>query len=357
MRQIHDLIEAIRNSSIPVLLLGETGCGKEVIAERIHARSMRAAQIFLRINCAGLSESVVESELFGHERGAFTGAVQAQRGVFESAHGGTLMLDEVAELPLRTQAKLLRVLESGEFSRLGSCESRRADVRIIAATHRGLHELMERGQFRRDLYYRLAGAELHIPPLRERRHEVLELARHFLERLAPASARAVRLDATAEAALLTHDWPGNVRELRNVIEYAVARCTDGVVRSELIELRRGPPQAPGSSPAAASPAAGSSPAASSAAAPSGAAPSTSPSAPSAGLRAKLERFERECICEALARAGQNQTRAARALGISRRALTEKLAKYAIERPRSQRPARPSALPPTPHGPSAAGADS
>jgi DNA-binding NtrC family response regulator len=316
MRELHHIAAEIRKSLIPVLLLGETGSGKEVLAEHIHARSIRGRRPFIRINCAGLSESVVESELFGHERGAFTGALQSHRGIFELAHGGSLMLDEVAELPLRTQAKLLRVLESGEFTRLGGSESRRADVRIISATHRGLPELMASGQFRSDLYYRLAGAELIIPPLRERRQEIVALATHFLERSTTALGHGpARLDATAEAALLAHDWPGNVRELRNVIEYAAARCFDGIVRGELLDIRRphlvrAATRCSGTDLDAPWP------------------------TPSARLREQLEAFERQCIRAALARCRDNQTRAARELGISRRALTKKLTKHGFERPRS-----------------------
>jgi len=322
MNDLLRLIERIGHSVIPVLLLGESGAGKEVVAEWVHAFSRLAARPLLRINCAGLTDSVVESELFGHERGAFTGAVQAHRGLFEAADGGTLLLDEVAELPLRTQAKLLRVLEAGEFSRLGSTQPRKVDIRFIAATHRPLSELVASGEFRLDLYYRLSGARLEIPPLRERREEIVPLARHFLSRLATRTGEAsARLAPGAERALTQHDWPGNVRELRNVVEYAAALCSDGIIGAELLELETGVgPSRDSARPAAPSP---------------GASPGNLGKAGEA-LREQLESFERECIEAALARCHNNQTRAARELGISRRTMTNKLAKHQLERPR-QRP--------------------
>jgi DNA-binding NtrC family response regulator len=318
MKDLLRLIERIGHSAIPVLLLGESGVGKEVVAEWVHSCSRLAERPLLRINCAGLTDSVVESELFGHERGAFTGAVQTQRGLFEAADGGTLLLDEVAELPLRTQAKLLRVLEAGEFSRLGSTQPRKVSIRFVAATHRCLPELVASGMFRLDLYYRLSGARLEIPPLRERREEIVPLARHFLTRLAARTGDpCARLDPGAERALALHDWPGNVRELRNVVEYAAALSTGGVITRDLLELEAGV----GASRASVVP------------------PAPPPAAAgdltkaSEALRERLECFERQCIEAALTRCQNNQTRAARELGISRRTMTNKLAKHQLERRR------------------------
>ncbi|MEY4547906.1 MAG: hypothetical protein RL685_4101 [Pseudomonadota bacterium] len=317
MQALYALIERIGHSTIPVVLLGETGSGKEVVAEWVHRCSPLSAAPFLRINCAGLSESIVESELFGHERGAFTGATSTQHGLFESADGGTLMLDELAELPLRTQAKLLRVLECGEFCRLGSTVVRQARVRFIAATHRALLELVESGAFRRDLYYRLSGARLYIPPLRERPQEIVPLAKHFLARAAAASGRSLQLGACAERALQSHAWPGNVRELRNAIEYAAALCGTALIDEQLLDLRpalevasvaKRAPQTPAAVACAGAVAHGS-------------------------LRQQLKHFERACIQSALARCGGNQTLAARELRISRRALVNKLTEHALDRPR------------------------
>lgn len=320
MKALFKLIERVAQASIPVLLMGETGSGKEVVAEWVHGCSRLAARPFLRINCAGLTEAVVESELFGHERGAFTGATQAHRGLFEAADGGTLLLDELAELPLRTQAKLLRVLEAGELTRLGSNQTRRVSVRFIAATHRPLPELVAAGAFRSDLYYRLNGARLEIPPLRERRQEIVPLAQHFLRRLAAASGAApLGLHASAEQALVAHRWPGNVRELRNVVEYAAALCTEGVIRAEHLDLETA---SSGEPPAS-----------------SGTAATAPPhgEAPVGRLRQTLKSFERQCIEAALVRSLGNQTLAARELGISRRSLTNKLTEHGIGRPRKSLP--------------------
>ncbi len=314
MKDLLRLIERIGRSAIPVLLLGESGAGKEVVAEWVHSCSRLAERPLLRINCAGLTDSVVESELFGHERGAFTGAVQTQRGLFEAADGGTLLLDEVAELPLRTQAKLLRVLEAGEFSRLGSTQPRKVSIRFIAATHRCLPELVASGAFRLDLYYRLSGARLEIPPLRERREEIVPLARYFLTRLAKRTGETcARLDPGAERALVLHDWPGNVRELRNVVEYAAALSSGGVITADLLELEAGVAAVRESAPPPAA--------------------ASDLTRASEALRERLECFERQCIEAALARCQNNQTRAARELGISRRTMTNKLAKHQLERRR------------------------
>lgn len=329
MRVIFSLIERLSQATVPVLLLGETGSGKEVLADWVHRTSRLAARPFVKINCAGLSESVIESELFGHERGAFTGAVQPHQGLFEAADGGTLFLDEVAELPLRTQAKLLRVLESGEFSRLGSTLVRSVRVRLIAATHRDLGQQIESGGFRTDLYFRLNGATLEIPPLRERPLEIVPLARLFLDRAAEHLGRErLALDSDAERMLLQYEWPGNVRELRNVMDCAAALCIGSVVTAEALTLGR-PLHlfTPSSRPPASLRV--------------GVEPTPLPpddSARRADLRGELQLFERAQILVALERSQGNQTRAARLLGVSRRTLTNKLNLYDIDRPRKRRPA-------------------
>ena len=225
MTQLKKEIDTVAASDLTVLILGETGVGKELVAERLHARSARRDRPLVQINCAALPETLADSELFGHKRGAFTGAVADRVGKFELADGGTLFLDEVGELPLAVQAKLLRVLQSGELQRPGSDRLQRVDVRVLAATNRDLPQEVARGRFRADLYHRLSVYPLQVPPLRERDRDVLTLAGGFLEenqhRL---GARNLRLAPAASAALLAHDWPGNVRELEHLISRAALRA-------------------------------------------------------------------------------------------------------------------------------------
>ena len=223
----------VAGSIATVLLRGESGTGKELVAAAIHAHSPRAAKPFIRLNCAALPEGLVESELFGHERGAFTGATGMRRGRFEMADGGTLFLDEVGDLPPLTQAKLLRVLQEKEFERVGSTETRRTDVRLIAATNRDLEIMTAQGQFRQDLYYRLSVFPIILPPLRERRADIMPLATHFAEKYGGENNRTIlRISAEATAALTTYSWPGNVRELENVVERAVLLCgPSGVIEA------------------------------------------------------------------------------------------------------------------------------
>ncbi len=205
----------------PVLLTGETGTGKEVLARLIHARSSRAAGPFVAVNCGALPETLVESELFGHERGAFTGAVRTSPGLFEEAHGGTLFLDEVAELPCSAQTKLLRVVQESRVRRVGSNAERQVDVRVLAATNRPLQQALAEGALRQDLYYRLCVVELHLPALRDRREDLPVLAQHFLDRYARQYGSTLRRVSGAGLDVLdSYDWPGNVRELENVIERA-----------------------------------------------------------------------------------------------------------------------------------------
>ncbi len=236
-RQTLHAAARVADAETKVLITGESGTGKEVVARLVHQGSPRARRRFAAVNCAALPAELVESELFGHERGAFTGAIATKIGRLEQAAGGTLFLDEVAELPALAQAKLLRVLQEGEFQRLGGTRTLRADVRIIAATNRDLTAAMARSAFRADLFYRLAVFEIHVAPLRERPEDVLPLAETFLEELSRAMGRTrAGLSPDGRAALLRHSWPGNVRELRNAIERAILLCDGGLVTAD--HLRR-----------------------------------------------------------------------------------------------------------------------
>jgi transcriptional regulator with GAF, ATPase, and Fis domain len=223
MRMVFGILERIAPTDATVLLEGETGTGKDVLARAIHLGSPRAKQPLVVVDCGAVSYSLIESELFGHERGAFTGAVAARRGAFESAEGGTLFLDEVGELPLDVQPKLLRVLEAREYRRVGGNKTMRADVRVVAATKRDLKREVERGKFREDLYFRLAVVPLTVPPLRTRREDIRGLVRLFLDQSSEndPTLGPLTMSADAVSALAAHDWPGNVRELRNVLERAI----------------------------------------------------------------------------------------------------------------------------------------
>ena len=221
MRELAWMARMVAPRSTTVLLEGETGAGKEVLARALHKLSPRANKPFAVLNCAAIPESLLEAELFGHIRGAFTGAVQSRTGRIEAAHGGTLLLDEIGEMPLSMQAKMLRFLESGELQRVGDNEVTRVDVRLIAATHRPLEQNATEGTFRLDLYHRLAVFPIEVPPLRERLDDIPALAEHFLEKLADTTTQRKRLDGSALVRLRQHSWPGNVRELMHVLESAV----------------------------------------------------------------------------------------------------------------------------------------
>jgi anaerobic nitric oxide reductase transcription regulator len=238
IQQLLSELDVVAASDLTILLLGETGVGKELFAHRLHLHSNRAGRPLVHVNCAALPESLAESELFGHCKGAFSGASQDRPGRIETAHGSTLFLDEVSELPLPVQAKLLRTLQNGEIQRLGEDQPRRVDVRVIAATNRDLRQLVRDGRFRADLYHRLSVYPMPIPPLRERGHDILLLAGHFLElNRARLGLRSLRLTPPAEAALLSHHWPGNVRELEHVISRAALKAlSKGASRQEIISL-------------------------------------------------------------------------------------------------------------------------
>lgn len=307
MQEVFRRIERVAATDASVLILGETGTGKELVARAIHASSRRASGPFVAVNCAALPEQLLESELFGHEKGAFTGANARKAGRFELADGGTLLLDEVGDMPLSLQAKLLRVLESRMVESLGSTRPIRVDLRVLAATHRDLREMVRQGTFREDLYFRLAVVPLHLPPLRERAGDVALLAGHLLRQFAERHGKAFRgFDPQALQILERYRWPGNVRELRNLIEQMVVLWDGGVIRLEHL-----PEHLTGAGPGALS-LQGEEPLA--------------PEAPSLKeeLRTLKADYEQERILAALRQCGGNRTQAARLLGISRRALQLKL---------------------------------
>ena len=294
----------VAKTETTVLLTGESGTGKEVVARFIHHASRRSAGPFVAINCAALPDELLESELFGHERGAFTGAVAAKPGRIEQASGGVLFLDEVGEMALTVQAKLLRVLEEREFMRLGSTRVLRADIRVIAATNRDLHAAMRRGGFREDLYYRLGVFEISLPPLRERVEDVMDLADAFLKQIGETVGRpAAGIARDAREQLLRYGWPGNVRELRNAIERAVILADGGYIRSEHLPVTLPRPSAhdaPGEPPL---------------------------TIPAGGVN--LDAIERSLVVKALTQARHNKTRAAKLLGLTRAQLYSRIEKYGL----------------------------
>jgi transcriptional regulator with PAS, ATPase and Fis domain len=286
-----DNLARVADSEASILLYGESGVGKELAARFIHARSPRAGGPFIVINCAAVPETLFESELFGHERGAFSGSSGLKKGLFELADGGTLFLDEVAEIPLSLQAKLLRVLETGEFRRVGGTHTLNADVRLVSASNRKLLDEVDEKRFRLDLYYRLAGIDVDLPPLRERLDDLPGLVAFLLKRLAGAR-RACRMDPAALAMLQAYDFPGNVRELRNLLQRAVLTCRDGLIRADDLRL------------------------------PAAAAPRLSSNQPLADL-------ERNHISALLNEHGGHRSRVAIALGITERTLYRKLKRYGL----------------------------
>ena len=337
MDRVYKLAERAAAGTINVLIVGETGAGKEVLAEAVHRMSPRAEKAFLCLNCASLSEHLLESELFGHERGAFTGASEAKPGLLETAPGGTIFLDEIGEMPLLLQVKLLRVLETRLVTRVGGLKPKAIDLRFVAATNRNLDEEVAARRFRRDLYFRLNGMTLHIPPLRARRGEIAPLAAIFLRQFAePLGQPPPDLSDEACDLLESYVWPGNVRELRNMMERAVLLCTgDEILPEHLLIESMSAAMAPNIGPApelaAAYPPAraetgsglGSAPPVGFGIGPSG-----------AGSAAALPgEDERERILRVLAECGGNQSRAAKALGIARSTLVLRLNEYQVPRPR------------------------
>jgi transcriptional regulator with GAF, ATPase, and Fis domain len=315
MLDLYAELEPVARSNINVLILGETGVGKDVLARHVHERSERRAKPFVRVNCVALAESLLESELFGHEKGAFTGAVQRKPGLLESAQGGSVFLDEIGELPQRLQPKLLQALETREITSLGSVRPRSIDVRFIAATNRDLEADALSGVFRRDLYYRLAGFTAAVPPLRARREDVLPLAMSFLRSLAGAGTTP-RIRDDAAVCLMDYAWPGNIRELRNVVERAFALSEGRALGPEHLPLEKMRSVVLVKRPQAA------------------------PLDVDAELQVVAltpeERAERARIVNALDECGGNQSLAAEFLGISRSTLLNRLNTYRIRRPRRRR---------------------
>ncbi len=300
MREIFAQLLKIAPTDSTVMILGESGTGKELIADSIHEHSRRKARPFVKINCVAIPEGLLESELFGHEKGAFTGAVSQKMGKFEQADGGTIFLDEIGDMPIATQAKLLRVIQEREFERVGGTKPLKIDVRFIVATNKNLHDLIREGKFRDDLFYRLNVFSLELPSLRDRREDIPALTEYFLER----KAANARLSPEALQLLIGYDWPGNVRELQNVIERSAVMADGGLIVPEHLARYI---SAMGKIPAA--PANGSE---------------------AASLDARLEEIEKALILEALARANGIQARAATLLGINQRSLWHRIKKYRIE---------------------------
>jgi DNA-binding NtrC family response regulator len=295
MRDVVELAARVARHNTTVLITGESGTGKEVIARAIHRMSPRSERSFTAINCAAIPEQLLESELFGHTKGAFTGATSDHPGLFELANGGTLLLDEIADLPQALQAKLLRVLEEGEIRRLGARESKKIDVRVLAATGRLMEQAVERGEFRSDLYYRLNVVRLHIPPLRERPEDIPELLAHFARQVAQRLGHPVSVTPAALVALTNHSWPGNVRELRNAVERAAVLSAGGLLDCKDFALANGNtgPQSGGASGVL-------------------------------DLKTQVEAVERAAIQRALEASNGNRRQAANLLGISLRTLFYKL---------------------------------
>ncbi|MGA1193952.1 MAG: sigma-54-dependent transcriptional regulator [Kiritimatiellia bacterium] len=309
MQEVFDTIKQVADSRATVLIEGESGTGKELVAHAIHRLSTRSKGPFIAVHCAALSEHLLESELFGHEKGAFTGATERRRGRFELADGGSLFLDEIGEIDAAIQVKILRVLEERRFERVGGQETIETDTRLIAATNRDLRAMMEKGEFREDLFFRLFVVAIRMPPLRERMEDIPLLIDHFLKISARENNREIDvITPDALQALQSYSWPGNVRELRNAIERMVV-----LSRNRRITLRDLPPEIrePQPRPAA------------------GGGGSTSSVRPVAGASLSMEDAERNAITQALQACNGNRTRAAKQLGISRRTLHRKLNEYGL----------------------------
>lgn len=293
-REVMKLIDKIAPTDSTVLITGESGTGKELAAHCIWEKSARSAKSFIALNCCTLSESLMESELFGHEKGAFTSACDVKNGLVETADGGTLFLDEIGEMPLALQTKLLRFLDSGEFRRVGGNKTFKADVRIVTATNRDLQKAMINRSFREDLYFRLNVININIPPLRERKEDIKPLAEYFIEKYGKKISKDIRaLDGTAEKILLAYNWPGNVRELENVIERAVILCESDIITGRDLAVS-----------------------------------GNGPAAGRNGLT-QLQEIEKDYILSVLKKTDGNQTKASRILGVDRKTLYLKLKRYGI----------------------------
>ncbi|HET6147623.1 MAG TPA: sigma-54 dependent transcriptional regulator [Polyangia bacterium] len=304
MQRVFDMLRKIAPARTSVLLVGESGTGKELAARALHELSPRVEHAFVAINCGAIPETLIESELFGHVKGSFTGATADKAGLFEAAHGGTLMLDEVAELPLGMQVKLLRVLQERKVKPVGGVSEREVDVRVVAATNRDLETEVEKGTFRQDLYYRLNVIQVRMPPLRERREDVPLLVDHFVKKFAAEHAQPIAgVDADAMAVLTAHNFPGNVRELENLVERAVTLASDGRITADALPDLSRPERAA----------------------------AAGPDLPAMGfdLERELDSFERGFLLKALDRTGGNRTLAARLLGVSFRSLRYRLSKLGI----------------------------
>ncbi len=320
MRRVFDQARLVARWNTTVLIRGETGTGKELIANAIHYNSPRARNALVKLNCAALPENLLESELFGHERGAFTGAVEARKGRFEQAHSGTLFLDEIGEISAPFQAKLLRVLQEGEFERVGGSKTIKVDVRIIAATHRDLETAVEMGDFREDLFYRLNVMPLFLPPLRERIEDIPDIAKHLLNKIGQDQRRKLTLTDMAIRRLAAHPWPGNVRELENCLERAAVLSEEGLIDADLIRfpnsrerpsaaISRPPPPPVASLPATP--------------------PQAAPPLPEVDIN-DPNLSERERVITALEQAGWVQAKAARLLGMTPRQIAYRIQTLNIE---------------------------
>ncbi len=298
IRELLDRIVRVAPTDATVLITGESGTGKELVARALHVVSRRGDKPFVPVNCAAITETLLESELFGHARGAFTGATRARRGLFEEASGGTLFIDEIGETSPGFQAKLLRALQEGEIRRVGESSPVQVDVRVIAATNQDLRRAIAEKRFREDLFYRLAVVPIRIPPLRERREDVPLLASHFLQRFARRTGSQRALSPEAAARLAAHDWPGNVRELENVIEQAAALSAGPEIRAEDVHVDALPPQADAGAPRS--------------------------------LAEAVDEAERRTIESALARCGGDLSRVARECGVSGTTLWRKMKRLGIE---------------------------
>jgi two-component system response regulator AtoC len=294
-------IDKIAASDVTVLITGESGTGKEVAAREIHRRGPQSGEPFVAVNIGGIHEGLMESELFGHEKGAFTGALNRKPGLFELAGRGCLFLDEIGEMPMPLQVKLLRVLQERKIRRLGGVSDIPVDARIISATNRDPEALVKEGRFREDLYYRLNVFRINLPPLRERREDIPLLADHILERKNPKGSP--RLSPEAVEKLAGYPFPGNIRELENILERALIYCEGGVIRKGDIDLHERPAAAPGTPPV----------------------PGTAPGGP-----VSLEELEKKAVIQALANAGGNRTKAAELLGVSRKTILNKIKFYGLE---------------------------